>query len=602
MFFTPSVFASNNTGARLVAGPIPFPSGFMISIKTYGAVGDGVTDDTAAIQAALSDGRPSATQDYNGLPKALYFPPGTYLVSNTLSWNGCCVTLQGDGSSTSVIRLAPSSAGFGDPSKPKSVVKTAATNTNESFRQNIWDIGITVGSKNSGAMALSYVSNNIGSIHNVVLKSEDGHGVSGLDLTRVIPGPMMVKDLLINGFEYGIQTCNCFEYSATFEEITLENQTTAAISDWHEPLSINNLRSINNVPVLLDNGASTVILNAWFTGGSKNEQAIVSNGALYLRNIVSSGYGETVSQTNGKTVSITKGNIVEYTAQAPERLLSTAPAGSLKLPIQDTPTFTVNNPTDSWVAFVPRWYGDVAGLQAVFNAGKATVYFPFGRYVSYNEVSINVPDNVDHVVGFSSIVNMCATCTGGGGINLVINGDTSTPLIIEEFGYGIKVEHHGTRPVVLKDGRYNYISFPGAGNLFLEDVGMPQTMLIQAGQRVWARQFNDEVSTTKLINNGTLWILGIKTEQAGTVINTQSGGETELLGGLIYPATVVPSNDIAFDSTDASVSYVYAQSAYCTTCGYTVPVSQTYQGVTSDLTVKPNAHFVMPLFVGTNEY
>jgi hypothetical protein len=44
-----------------------------VSVKDFGAVGDGVTDDTAAIQAAI---------DYMGANKCeLLFPPGTYLVS-----------------------------------------------------------------------------------------------------------------------------------------------------------------------------------------------------------------------------------------------------------------------------------------------------------------------------------------------------------------------------------------------------------------------------------------------------------------------------------------------------------------------------------------
>ena len=49
---------------------------------TYGAVGDGVADDTAALQAALND------LGTTGKSSVLYVPAGTYRVTGTLALNG----------------------------------------------------------------------------------------------------------------------------------------------------------------------------------------------------------------------------------------------------------------------------------------------------------------------------------------------------------------------------------------------------------------------------------------------------------------------------------------------------------------------------------
>lgn len=49
-----------------------------VSVKDFGAVGDGVTDDTVAIRAALQ----SFTSSTGG--GSIYFPPGTYIISSSL--------------------------------------------------------------------------------------------------------------------------------------------------------------------------------------------------------------------------------------------------------------------------------------------------------------------------------------------------------------------------------------------------------------------------------------------------------------------------------------------------------------------------------------
>lgn len=62
------------------------PSDYAVfrNVKDYGAKGDGVTDDTAAINAAISDGgrcAPGSCASSTLTPAVVYFPAGTYIVS-----------------------------------------------------------------------------------------------------------------------------------------------------------------------------------------------------------------------------------------------------------------------------------------------------------------------------------------------------------------------------------------------------------------------------------------------------------------------------------------------------------------------------------------
>jgi len=82
----------------------PFAS--WLNVKTvYGAKGDGVTDDTAAIQKALN-----ALASTGG--GTLYFPAGTYIISSTLSPSAITRSqIIGQDPSTTIIKWAGSSGG-----------------------------------------------------------------------------------------------------------------------------------------------------------------------------------------------------------------------------------------------------------------------------------------------------------------------------------------------------------------------------------------------------------------------------------------------------------------------------------------------------------
>jgi len=68
-----------------------------VSVKDFGAVGDGVTNDTAAIQAALNTGR------------SVYMPSGTYLISSGLSIATQGQNIFGDGPEQTNILVSGSS-------------------------------------------------------------------------------------------------------------------------------------------------------------------------------------------------------------------------------------------------------------------------------------------------------------------------------------------------------------------------------------------------------------------------------------------------------------------------------------------------------------
>jgi hypothetical protein len=77
---------------EIIQGGLPY-----INVKSYGAVGDGTTDDAPYIQAAID-----ALQ--GGTPGILYFPPGTYRVNTALSLGAIPLHFMGDSFYSTTIK------------------------------------------------------------------------------------------------------------------------------------------------------------------------------------------------------------------------------------------------------------------------------------------------------------------------------------------------------------------------------------------------------------------------------------------------------------------------------------------------------------------
>src|SRR5882724_8880263 len=130
MLAVASVVCAQSPASWSFLGPertFPADSG-MINVKTaYGAVGDGKTDDTAAIQKAISSNIRSQNTS-----RVLYFPQGTYLISKPLVWkdlNGVWqseLTFQGENENRTIIKLANQLPAYQNPQAPADVITTAS--------------------------------------------------------------------------------------------------------------------------------------------------------------------------------------------------------------------------------------------------------------------------------------------------------------------------------------------------------------------------------------------------------------------------------------------------------------------------------------------
>ncbi|KAK0657883.1 pectate lyase superfamily protein-domain-containing protein [Cercophora newfieldiana] len=85
------------------------------NVKDYGAIGDGIADDTAAIQRAIATGdstgnRESGWFGSTGQPAVVYFPSGTYLVKSTIR-SAIGTVIMGNPTDRPVIRAAADFSG-----------------------------------------------------------------------------------------------------------------------------------------------------------------------------------------------------------------------------------------------------------------------------------------------------------------------------------------------------------------------------------------------------------------------------------------------------------------------------------------------------------
>ncbi len=257
-------------GVLLLASPVPSfaaecnggcgfpPDSGIVNVRDFGAKGDGRTDDTAALQAAINAAGPN-TGAFFWRTRIVFLPDGIYRVSAQLQRRyangafGSGMILQGQSTAGTVIRLTDHAAGFGDPGAPRSVVMTTAklldgTPTsggkdythkgegNDAYENFLENLTIDVGADNPGAIGIDYLASNIGAIRDVMVTAPQGSGAIGIAMTRKWPGPALLQRVTVHGFGTGIAVANT-EYGVTLDHVRLERiSVTSALPMTATPL------------------------------------------------------------------------------------------------------------------------------------------------------------------------------------------------------------------------------------------------------------------------------------------------------------------------------------------------------------------------------
>lgn len=291
------------------------------NVKDFGAKGDGVTDDTAAIQRAITEGNrctPGFCESSTNTPAVVYFPGGTYLISASIidyyytqiiGNPNCLPTILASSNFTGGLGLIDASPYQG--SGPR-VGRTGYGPTNTFFRQirNLI-LDMTQLPASFAATGIHWPTAQTTSLQNLVfnMNAENGTLHQGLFIEEGSGGFM--NDLVFNGGNYGFNVGN---QQFTTRNLTFNNVNTAInqLWDWgwtYSQVTINNCRVGFNVtaggPAAVNVGSITLFdseINNTPIGiatSRTDDSEPAGAGSLYLENVKLNNVGVAVLGPEG---------------------------------------------------------------------------------------------------------------------------------------------------------------------------------------------------------------------------------------------------------------------------------------------------------------
>ncbi|KAF3769527.1 family 55 glycoside hydrolase [Cryphonectria parasitica EP155] len=266
------------------------------NVKDYGAVGDGTTDDTAAINAAISAGGRCGLdcQSSTVTPAVVYFPAGTYLVSTPVI-QYYFTQLIGDATNPPTLKASAAFTGMAviDSDPYEDDGSNWWVNQNNFFRQvRNFEIDITAQPVTEGACIHWQVAQAT-SLQNIVFTMRTDGGTTNMQKGIFMDNGSggFMSDLTFNGGGIGAFLGN---QQFTTRNLTFNGCQTAIYMNWNWAWTLKDV-TIDSCTVGLDmaNGASSQTVGSVLFLDSK-----ISNTQLG----VNTSYLTTESSTNGTLI------------------------------------------------------------------------------------------------------------------------------------------------------------------------------------------------------------------------------------------------------------------------------------------------------------
>lgn len=424
-------------------GTVPFnanPGGYRVfrNVQDFGAAGNGVADDTDAINRAISEGsRCGRGCDSSTVtPVLVYFPPGTYLVSRPII-QLYYTQFVGDARSPPTLKASPSFQGIGvidsDPYDERG--QNWYTNQNNFFRQiRNFIIDLTALPPTTGT-GIHWQVAQATSLQNIRFEMHRGgndNRQQGIFMDNGSGGFM--TDLTFNGGRYGAFFGN---QQFTTRNLVFNDCQTAIFMNWNWLWTFKSLK-INRCDVGIDmaNGGEVQTVGSVlvqdsqitntrvgiYTAFGRNPDTPYTNGTLVIDNVDFTGTGTAVEDPargavlggNARISSWAQGK--RYTATSSDSSITGSRIRE-PLPAASKPGSLLNGagviyerskpqyeqyPASAFVSVKANGAkgdgrtDDTAAIQAVLNrvAGNSNqiVYFDHGAYVVSS--TIRVPKNI----------------------------------------------------------------------------------------------------------------------------------------------------------------------------------------------------------------